>query len=398
MPLYNIDESRVAVTESQLINYQPVRAQRTAMIERALNQLEELYEGAKNGSIKALRLLEDIRDGRTRLYETQSTSDFPALTSELMGRRLRAKFMAYPVKFRSYIPMREGSITNFKNVYSVAVDRNSNSATFGDPIPEGAGFGYSTFKDSNEGYRVFKYIEGYKNTFELRLNDDLGGLAQVVPYMVEDQVFVQEVFAVGLHADASGPLATLYTAGNGNIVTDGATPNPPLSLSSLQAGFELLKSAKDDAGRPIMINGAVLVVGSASLETLAMQIKATLEIRQVEGADTRVSRPALPDFDIVYNPYIDQVVTSNADTSWWLFPRPVSGTARTWAEMGFLQGFDIPQAYMKAPNTMTLAGQLVNQIGDFDTWTQEWAVATAFGGRNLKDVQTTVASRGDSLP
>jgi hypothetical protein len=127
---------------------------------------------------------------------------------------------------------------------------------------------------------------------------------------------------------------------------------------------------------------------------LAMKLANTIETRQENSDFTRVSRSVLPAFDIVYNPYISEVVTTNLDTSWWLFPRPTANPSRTWAEMGFLSGMETPQVYMKAPNTLTLGGQPVSGIGDFNTWSMEYAVATAFGGRQLADYQVTVASDG----
>lgn len=392
----NISGGGMPATDLSVLNYAPVRRLNEARREVALNRLDELYEAVRNGSVQALRALEDLRDGRTRLYETQTTADFAALTSELMGRRLRAKFMSYPAVFRRYVPVRDTPITDFKNVYSVVVDRSTQSSTFNTVIPEGGSFGYSRFADSNEGYKAQKYIEGYKATFELRKNDDLGGLAQVVPYMVEDQVYVQEYFAASLHCDASGPHASLYTGGRGNIVVMGATTNPDLELDALQAAFEQLGSATDASGRPIYLpQGYVLVVGSKSLETKAYHIKNTIFVDQASGSDTRRSTPYLPDFDIVFNPYIGQIVTSNLATSWWVFPRAVSGMTRTWAEMGFMAGFDTPQVYMKASNVLNLGGGVVSDIGDFDTWAMEYAVATIFGGRRLDSgYQVTVASNG----
>jgi hypothetical protein len=362
--------------------------------------LGDLFEGVKQGDKTAFRLLEDIQRGERRLWESQTTSDFPALVSELMGRRLKARFLSHELKYRQYVPVRPTPITDFRNVYSVGVDRDANSSTFGKPIAEGATFGYSTFKDSSLGYRVFKYIEGYKASFELRMNDDLGGLAQVVPYMVDDQIYVQETFAVNLHCDASGPLASLYTTGRGNViidnVTDPSTPvtNPLLSMESLEAAFAQLRSARDSNGRPIRIDGAILVVGTAALEMLGQKLANTIETRQTNGTFERVSRSVLPPFTVVFNPYIAEVVTTNLDTSWWLFPRPETNPTRTWAEMGFLAGMETPNVYMKASNTLTIGGQPVSNIGDFNTWAMEYAVATAFGGRVLEDYQVTVASDG----
>jgi hypothetical protein len=366
-----------------------------------LNHLEELFEATRNGNIKALRTLQDIARGSKKLWESQTTADFPALTSELMGRQLRAQFMAWPTIFRQIVPVRPTPLLNFKNVYSVKVERLNNSATFGTKIPEGASFGRSNFQDSSEGYQAYKYIEGYKAAFELRLNDDLGGLGQIPQLMVEDAVYVQEKFCVGLFADANGPHASLYTTGRGNIVTDGSNVNLPLSISALQYAWGQLKSAKSaGTARPINVgaNGVTLVVGNARLEAIAYQIKNTMEIRQTEGSDTRVSTPYLPNLTIVYNPFIGEVVSSNLATSWWLFPTPTPNPTRTWAEVGFLAGMEVPQLFMKAPNTLRSDGSVASDIGDFDTWATEYAVATAFGGRQLDDYQVTVASKGTNAP
>lgn len=346
-------------------------------------------------SVDALRRLEDISAARYRLWESQKSSDFPALMSELSGRMLKAKYMTASPRFRQIVPIRPTPITNFKNVHSVGVNRNDNSTTFGEPIPENGSFGYSSFSDSLESYRVKKYIEGWRASFELRMNDDLGGLSQITSYMVEDAIFVQEKFAVSLFADANGPDATLYTAARGNIIVDGGTTNPALSLSALQAGVSQITDAKDVSGRPIVFpQGLTLVVGTGSLLIQAQQILNTLEIRQTEGTDVRVSRPSLPEITIVHDPYIGSVVSTNLETSWWLFPTPTPNPTRTWAEMGFMQGFDTPQLYVKSPNTQNLAGALISEVGNFNTWSAEWAVATIFGGRTLEDYQMTVASNG----
>ena len=385
------------LSNTQFIDYTPVRQSYTNTRRTALATLGNLFNQVREGSHDALYTLQKIQRGDIRLFESQTTSDFAALTSELMARELKAAFRSQPSTFRQYVPVRSTPVTDFRNVYSVGVDRDANSSTFGQIIPEGGTFGYSTFKDTLEGYRVFKYIEGYKSSFELRMQDDLGGLAQVVPYMVDDARYVQELFAVNLHCDASGPLASLYSTARGNIVIDSistGTPvtNPELSLTSLQAAWAQLKSATDTSGRPIFINGAVLVVGSAALEIRAMEILNTIEIRRETA--TRLGAPSLPPYQVVFNPYIGQVVTTNLETSWWLFPAPATNPTRTWAEMGFMANYDTPQVFMKAPSIMTTGGQMVSDIGSFDTWSHEYAVATIFGGRNLVDYQVTVASDG----
>lgn len=384
---FNLSESHLAT------DYSRVNIAQVAIRERALVELDALYEATRNGDMTALRFLEDLRDGRRRLYESMTTSDFVGLTSELAARRLRARFMAHPLIYTRIISVRSAPINNFKNVHSVRVDRDKNSTTFGQAIPEGGTFGYSSFKDSIDAYRVFKYIEGYRHSFELMLNDDLGGIAQILGYMRDDAVYIQELFAVKLFADANGPHASLYNATNGNLLTG----NPAMSEASLELAFNTIGEAKDKSGRPIHItNGLVVVVGNKSLEARALRFKNAIETRRTEGDTLIVTANSLPDFDVVYNPYIASVVTSNLATSWWVMPRPVQGeiATRTWAEIGFLTGMRVPQLYRKVANTQLVGGGLQQNIGDFNTWSQEYAVATAFGGRQMEDTQVTVASNG----
>lgn len=409
---------KIIINEGQLgQDYRAISRKQNQSRMRILGLIETLFECMGNGHndpfkrlhesfgmrdvqtrTDAFRRLQDIGNASYRLWESQKTSDFPGLMSELCGRMLKAKYMTAAPVFRQIVPVRTSPVPNFKNVHSVGVNRNDNSTTFGTPIPENGSFGYSSFGDSLESYKVSKYIEGYRFSFELRMNDDLGGLSQIVNYMTEDAIFVQELFSVGLYADTSGPNALLYNAGNGNVVVDGATTNPLLSLSGLQAAIGLINDATDASGRPIVFpQGYTLVVGTGSLQIQAQQILNTIEIRQADGADTRVSRPSLPEIELIYNPYIKSVVTTNLDTSWWIFPTPTPNPTRTWAEMAFLQGFETPQVYVKAPNTQTLGGGLVAEIGDFNNWNTEWAVATAFGGRTLEDFQMTVASNGTEV-
>jgi hypothetical protein len=124
----------------------------------------------------------------------------------------------------------------------------------------------------------------------------------------------------------------------------------------------------------------------------ATEILNSVEYRAVSGTELRA--PSIPPYTPLFNPYISKVTTTNLATSWWLFPTPATNPTRTWAEMGFLAGYESPQVFMKAPNIMTTGGQLVSSIGDFNTWSHEYVVATAFGGRTLEDYQVTVASNG----
>jgi hypothetical protein len=96
--------------------------------------------------------------------------------------------------------------------------------------------------------------------------------------------------------------------------------------------------------------------------------------------------------ELVVDPYIPIVAsTANGQQSWFLFADPSVG--RPALEVGFLSGFNEPQLYQKAGNTMRLGGGMDEMAGDFSTMSQEYKGVVAFGGTRL-DPKSTVGSNG----
>jgi hypothetical protein len=95
---------------------------------------------------------------------------------------------------------------------------------------------------------------------------------------------------------------------------------------------------------------------------------------------------------IVVNPWLPYIATSNGDTSWYLFASPTSG--RPAIEVGFLSLLGgAPAIFRRRPDAVSLTGNTEIPIGSFDSNSYEWGVMHVFGGQ-LADFRCTVASNG----
>ena len=96
------------------------------------------------------------------------------------------------------------------------------------------------------------------------------------------------------------------------------------------------------------------------------------------------------------NPYLPVIASSNGNTSWYLFGSPSDG--RPALELGFLEGHETPEIFMKSPNAQRVGGGEVNPFdGDFDNDSIQYKVRHVFGGTRLTNTggeKSTVASDG----
>ena len=361
------------------------------------NAAHKLIEGSKRGNPYARRAMISLNTGlpinpadlrALGIAETLTSGDIPNVTSELMNRRLLAQFATNTNwGWRQYVPV-AASRPDFRNVYPVTVDGLDDGTSDSAFVPENAAFPYTSMSDATFSYAMQKSIIGTKYSWESMVNDDLGAMSRLMETVTSKIIGKHGRFVTGLHTGTAGPLASLYSVGNGNIVTS----NPVLSQSALELAFEILGDRDGPDGEPVMLNGAVLVVGSQALVTVAKQIQQALFTDRTDGTDVIRSTPTLPNFEIVYNPYVRSIATSNSATSWWLFPA-TSQMNRPWAELAFLQGFEQPRMFKKRSEVEDMMGTLQPNMGSFHNFSQEGAVMWAYGGTVLEPI-VTVASNG----
>ena len=143
-----------------------------------------------------------------------------------------------------------------------------------------------------------------------------------------------------------------------------------------------------------MIEVVTLVVGPSNYVTAENIQNATLVDATIKGGSTnsraRINNWIINKLRVVRNPYIPIIATGKPN-SWFLFADPSVG--RPALEVGFLAGFDQPQLYQKAPNTMTIGGNVDPMLGDFNTMCREFKCLVVFGDCQL-DPKSAVGSDG----
>ncbi len=347
---------------------------------------------------EAAKFMADVMQGKKPAYllrEAMGTGDFPLLFGDIIDRQLLANYRETPQSYRNYCNI--STVRDFRTVNRFAI---SGAEAVLDKVPEGKEYTQRSLDEARYQYNVQKYGNTIGFSWEQMINDDLQAFQDIPQRFGRAARRSEEKFATQLFIDANGPHASLYTAGNKNIinVANGASANnPALSISGLQDGFKVLANMVDSDGEPIVIDAVELVVPPA-LEVTALNILNATELwlttdggdanRQVHVANWLRNRLRLS-----VNMYIPLVATAaNGNTSWFLFANPNNG--RPALEIGFLRGHTEPEIFMKDPDARRVGGgDSPAQDGDFDTDSIMYKVRHVFGGGQM-DPKMTVASKG----
>jgi hypothetical protein len=345
--------------------------------------------------IETMRLLDRVRSGALPdfwLKEAMSTSDFPILFGDIIDRQTLGFFAEMPQVWRNFIKV--GTVRDFrtKQLYSVSGGEGQLPE-----VREGAPYQASSLTASKVGISVKKYGKRMPFTFESMINDDLGLLTDTPRRFARSSNRTRARYATSLYVGASGPLGTLYTSGNKNIIntTNGAaTNNPVLGIDGLQDGLQVLANMKDDDGEPIVIEAVELVVPPA-LERKALNLLNTVQI--IVGADSGTYRQVVDNWmrnrlRLSVDPYVPSVASTNGNTSWFLFASASSD--RPALEIDFLRGYEALQLFMRHPDAIRVGGGIVDPMqGSFADDTLDYKVRDIFGGAPIEP-RATVASNG----
>lgn len=336
--------------------------------------------------LEAEKFLEDIYRGTRPLWqfkEAMSTSDFPNLFADSLNRQLYAAYQATQPTWQNYA--RAATVNDFREVKRFATTGVRGPLK---KVGELAEHERRAQTETPYTYQVDKYEAGFAVSWETMINDDLDAfrrLPQDLSASVRDS---EELFVTELFADANGPNASFYTAGNNNLVTD----NPSLTRDALQNAITQLMQRTDDNGNPIVITAMELVVGPG-LALTAQEILDAIEYRATDanGNVTIIRGNGVSaNLNPRVNYWIPAVATSaNADTSWWLFANP--DNQRPALEFGRLRGFEAPALYEKVPDMRRIGGGM--EDFSFDTEAQERKVKHVYGGVQA-DPKMTIASNG----
>lgn len=346
-----------------------------------------LAEANRPTSEHTARLIGSQYPGLIR--EEMTTSDLPFLTGDVIDRMMLARFRAFPSEWRKFVKIRPGGLRDFRTVRSIAAD---GVEAHWPVIPEADGHTIQSLSETNYSYAPKKYGSGAKFSFESMLNDDLGAFQTIPDRLGRGGARTIARFVSDLYLDTNGPDATFFSAGNGNIVTS----NPVLSVAALGTAFNQLGGFTDSDSEPIFVEEAVLVIGPG-LRVTANNIMNQLTVDVVEAGGTsnqtvRVSNWIIGNLILAVDPYLPIIAATAIAASqqpWVLFADPMAG--RPAIEIGQLRGFEEPALYQKLSNTVPVGSR--QDLGDFQTMSQEFKGVMAFGGI-MNEPKSAVGSNG----
>ena len=360
----------------------------------------------RSSLLEAMKFIDQIQSGRRPFYHLQealTTSDFPNLFADVLDRQMLGRYMETPAVWQAFA--RRGNVPDFRSVKRFAVDGAEGRLS---KVPEREQYPEAPLTDLADTYSVSKYGRRVDLSWEAMVNDDLDAFRTIPDRLARAARRTESFVATGLYVDANGPHASLYTAGNKNIVNatnaggSFTAINPPLSISGLQEAMAVLGNAKDADGEPIIVDSYVLVVPPA-LEVTARNILSGTELWVTEAGGTSNQQLHVANWmqqrtQLVVDPYIPVVASSaNGNTSWFLFANP--NTSRPALELGFLRGYDTPALYERVPNARRVGGGGGEANESFDDDSQAWKVRHVVGGTRLANTggaKATVASNGSN--
>lgn len=327
--------------------------------------------------------------GIINLTETHTRSDFAQLTGDVLGRMSIARYREFPSPWRQFAKV-TANLQDFRAVKRIPLDGLEG------PWPEQMEDEELAYGSLAEGTYVAltprKYALGVRLSFELIVNDDLDAFQSIPNRLGRGGSRTVNRAVTTTYVGVSGPLASVYSVGNANIITG----NPALSVNALATAYGQLRGMTDTHGEPIMIDTAVLVVPPA-LEVVARNILQSTTIRLTTlggatGQELEAQNWIGSSLSLAVDPYIPVIATTaNGNTSWFLFASPSSGAAAI--EVAFLSGYQEPVVFQRIGDTARVGGGIDQEAGAWATMSQEWKGVVAFGTA-LLDPKLTVGSNG----
>lgn len=378
---------RILGTEGVSLSRRTRRAQ-TREYRQNLKQLSRLYRG----------MLEGDRRATFYFQESMGRADFTYLFGDVIDRQLLAAYQTQAVQYPAYA--KRGRVRDFRTVKRYTLDGGEAVLN---KVKEHAPYKMRAVSDGVYEYAVEKYGDKIGVSWETMVNDDLDALADLPTRLGNAARRTEERFAAALFTDSSGPNSTFFSTAHKNVINttvvgSTVTPNPPLSITSMQQAMQVMDQQVDTDGGPIYVEGVTLVVPPA-LKVVANNIINATEIVAASGGgdgtgndQLRVKNWMQNGVQVVVNPWLPLINTTSGNSAWYLFANPNVG--RPAMEIGFLMGHETPELWVKSPNAQRVGGgPVAPEEGDFDHDEIQYRVRTVLGG-TLMEYRSAVASAG----
>ena len=367
--------------------------------DRKLTEAYKFYQGVLNGTIPSYKL-----------EEAMTVSDFPILFGDILSRELLGSYASLPVSWPSYV-QRKTLPDATRQARRLAYDGIDSHMVAANKAPDTTN-GPEDNSLAETGY-VVGPLDVYERIVSINwktiLADDLGAFRDIPGRLAIAARRTEEWLVAQLLADASGPHASFFTAGNANTLltaNGAASAQPALSVQGLIDAMNVWsRMTNATTGEPIMVNGSTLVIPrelevQANFMFNAVQIEMNKNggdltgLANSSGIETRLlmNNWITSGMGRAVNPYLSTINTTNGSTAWYVVANPAAN--RPAFELDFLQGEEAPILLRLKPDAERIGGGAADMFGSFEGGEIRFKVMHLLSASQL-DYHGAVSSEGD---
>jgi hypothetical protein len=378
-----------------------------AEYDKRVDQITDWLAGASKGNYVA----------QANLKESISTSDFPAVFTDIKNAQLQARYALVENRFWQKVA-RKVTVPNFlpqsfielgwdDAAFDNILATNGGKRTIPGALPNvPEGTEYPTaFKlySSTEQLAIRKSGARIPFTFEAIINDQWNLVDALPEWLVRTALDSEDIEVTELLTDGDGPNAAYFNEGNNNLLAFGTNVAGQVALTrdTLKAALKQANShvTGPNNNRPVRFPKFAVIVSSSAYADVLDIVNGPKEFIVTDGnlqyTETFSYGAA---FEVIEDPWLDVIDTVHGATAWYVVPFAGAGT-RTSLGLGFLTGYDRPELRVHNETGLYLGGGAVPvREGSFlnDTW--ELRIRHIYGGVALNGGIGTVASSGQAAP
>ena len=284
---------------------------------------------------------------------THTTSDFPYLLEDTIGKELQAAYGNFPETWSRIADV--GSVPDFKTNSRIRLG-SFNSL---EVIPEGLEYTSGTFSEEREQITAATKGKMISLNRQMIINDDLGGFNSIAQMMgrAAARTVGNDVYSVINTNAAMSDTVAIFHADHNNLAGTGAAP----TTTTVGAGRSAMRLQTDvDGNDSLDIRPAIFLVPVALEDTANVLVASETDPNQ---ANSRKPNPIRGFAEVVSDPRLDATST----TAWYLIASP---SLAPLVEVAFLDGNQTP--YLESQNGFTIDGVMWKVRMDYGTAAIDW--------------------------
>lgn len=288
---------------------------------------------------------------------THSTSDFPLILENQIGKVLRDAYSVFPETWNRIATT--GSVSDFK------VNSRYNIGSFNslDTVPENDEFTHGSFGEEREQIQAATKGKLINLSRQMIINDDLGAFLRIAQLMgrAAQRTIGNDVYNVlFLNAAMSDGFALFDETNHGNLAGTGGA----IAVATLGVGKSAMRLQKDVNLRDTLNTMPAVLLAPVAKEDVALQIIASET--DPTGTNSRVPNPVRNMVEVITDPRLD----TNSVDAWYLLADPAFAPT---VEVAFLDGNQTP--YLETQMGFTIDGVTWKVRLDYGTAAVDWRTA-----------------------